>query len=291
MNNSQLLDVDFEFFKRISTLEYLDIGNTNCKLTKQENEFKDITQLFVKTKWKELKVLKLDHILVSIIPDGLFWIVSLTELHLSHCELSWIPPEVQYLTNLEVLDVSHNSICGIPKELAILPKLRIVKASFNLVSSVDDFTNELEILDLYHNELETFPNSIERIKFVDLEQNYVDMSLYKTYGEKRDSFRQMLDDGRADGPRVPPTEVPSSDDDRLSSEGSVCGNDDFYDADLVDETWDYEEPNVNVGRVRNPEITPSDDEWTGREEIIIREKRTTKPWIDVNEDWIFSDVE
>ncbi|XP_044254455.1 leucine-rich repeat protein soc-2 homolog isoform X1 [Tribolium madens] len=293
MNNSQLLDVDFDFFKRIKTLEYLDVGNVvDKKLANNDNEFKDINKFFDKVKWKELKVLKLDHLLVSIIPEGLFWIVSLRELYLTYCDLSWIPREFQYLTNLKILDVSHNSICGIPQELSSLPNLTVVKAPFNIISSVADFANDLQVLDLYHNQLETFPNSIEQIEFIDLEQNYVDMSLhksYETYGRKLNSFRQMLDDERTEGPKALPKES-IIEPDYISSDGSVCQNHDFYDEDVLNERWDYEE-SVSVDRNRNPEITPSDDEWNGKEETIIKEKRTVKPWIDVNEDWIFSDVE
>ncbi|RZC43042.1 LRR 8 domain containing protein, partial [Asbolus verrucosus] len=297
MCNCHLLDVDFQFLKAIKTLEYLDISNNN-PVSHNENRFKDIDQLFVQAEWKSMNVLKLNNLTISILPPGIFWIMSLSELHLNNCDLSWIPEDVQYLTNLRILDVSYNAVCSLPSQLCHLKNLEVVKAPFNNISSIRNFKNNLEILDLYNNCLETFPNNVDKIKFIDVEQNLFDtvcVENYNEYLEKCKQLRQMFNYTRMNGCKELLEEsLPSGnyDKDSLNSESEECTEhyqNQIYEVEF--ENWDEEKP--KVFEQKNPEVTSSDDEWEGKEDINKDKENSKflKPYFDVNEEWIFCDAE
>ncbi|XP_063928952.1 leucine-rich repeat and death domain-containing protein 1-like [Zophobas morio] len=298
MGNCQLMDVDFVFLKRIKTLEALDISNDTS--SRNENRFKDINKLFSRTRWQKLASLNLNNVTLSIIPKGLFWLVSLKELHLVNCSLNWIPEEIEHLHNLRTIDISENFICSLPKQLTLLEELRVIKAHHNYISSVSRFHGDLEILDLYDNQLDSFTQCIDNITYIDLEKNAFDTSILnqpKNYCLKRDKLREVLNfHNRINGKIDLPEDDPESCDEDYTCDLSFDEPDNnpphYYHMEIEEECWDEEKPEEVVPSVTNPEITPSDDEWNGKVEIIYRKKLTNLSLqFDADEDWIFADVE
>jgi Leucine-rich repeat (LRR) protein len=290
--NAQLRDSDCVFLKGIKTLEYLDVSNDKSK--RNYNRFNNVPKLFVRAKWRNLKILKANNVTVSILPQEIFRIATLTELHLINCDLSWIPEEIKNFKNLKILDVSNNTLCSLPAEVSSLENLSVVKAPFNYISLVAEFTN-LEVLDLYSNSLETVPSCMKNVCYIDLEKNYFDMSLHESYEKykvKREQLRQMLDHVRTDGPRLLPVEENFVANLDSYSEEFANSDNETYDVDTESECWDDEEPIKS--KERNSEITPSDDEWDAKIPTPTDHKHKPKSvprHFEAHEDWIFCDVE
>lgn len=305
-----LRDVDFIFFQNIVGLQYLDISNDTeqCKMT---NKFTDVDGLFVKPKWINLEVLILNNLILSILPEGILWIASLTELYLVNCDLSWISQDIHHLQNLQILDISKNSVCSIPDSISNLENLRIIKASYNHISSVPKFLNHLEILDLYNNQMENYLEGLPGL--IDFELNYIntaDWEFYADYKEKLQKYRMSLcdtDAHREYGQKMTPLESsknsdysksPSSLEYAFSDISENCFNDsnEIIPPDIVELNWDEEisTPQRISSEERNPFITSSDDEWQGIEEVkskkVINNNEQNKSYIDY-EEWMFCDAD
>lgn len=313
MRNCLLNDVDFGFFKNIKSLEWLDLSNDNDnhQSKNQDNKFLDIDNLFVRFTWNNLKTLKLNNLTLSILPPGILWIESIVELHLSNCDLSWLPAGFEYLINLELLDISDNHITSLPAELAGLNYLRIVKASQNQISSIPHFKNNLEILDLYDNYLDEFDlENLNRIDCLDLERNNFATSIFNDdwgalYRLKKDRYRLNVRNSRVDGPiasdsRDSHNYLPHSSSSMSDTESDddtnapICADYLLVQYNPPEEDWEtYEVSPVKPEiAVKNPLVSPSDDEWDGDSGVEVgRSSVSSKPAVKVyREDWMFCDV-
>ncbi|KAL3266901.1 hypothetical protein HHI36_011051 [Cryptolaemus montrouzieri] len=196
MKNCILRKEDCNFLKQCKNLEQLNISNST-ESTLHSNIIENVEQLFIQPNWKNINILKLNNIAISIFPENLTWLETLTELHLTHNDFMWLPIDgLEFLVNLEVLDLSHNSLYSIPDKLCWLENLKVLKLNFNNIESIPDFSKmeRLEILDLYYNKLLNFEYNMDtkNLKYLDLEFNYFNTEDYGlvSYEHKRDEFQE-----------------------------------------------------------------------------------------------------
>ncbi|KAJ8973257.1 hypothetical protein NQ317_015702 [Molorchus minor] len=293
--NSRLIDEDYSLLKCYKFLKFLDISNEDKA---HINTFNELDELFVKPHWKELTVLKLNSLSLSIFPEGIAWMCSLAELYITDNSLSWLPDGLQYLINLEVLDISCNGIIAIPEFMLSLQRLRALLASDNFIQVVPDFAqmNNLKTLDLYHNSLDEITFNFTSIDSVDLEYNYYDtkgLENYCTYKEKVSRLRkEFRREERYNAPKI------FEEQDSISPATS--------DSEENYEKWKGVVRTVPIGieetenwdlpakvKLKNPEIDSIDDEWQGEDNNLRLSKSCeskTKIYIS-DDDWMFVDCE
>lgn len=291
--SSCLIDDDFNLLKCFKHLQYLDISNVTSPHT---NRFHDLDDLFVKPKWKELTVLKLNNLSLSLFPEGIAWIESLRELYAAGNSLSWLSESIEYLVNLEVLVVSNNTLVSLPKCLTSLERLTVLQASNNYIDGVPDFSSMLNLktLDLYGNSLEMISFNVNTVDFVDLEFNYCETKEFKKfslYEEKKNNLREKYSFAeRYDG-----VKIRQSDD----STDSYSEMDSYYDSMdentnsapvVVDETenWDLPSKTWNV----HSDIDSEDERWQGEEiKTYLGKTCETKRVYVSDDDWMFEDCD
>ncbi|KAJ8946666.1 hypothetical protein NQ318_019978 [Aromia moschata] len=233
-----------EHYNVSKCLNYLDISNEGTTFA---NKFDELDDLFVKPKWKEMTVLRLNYLSLSILPEGIVWIYGLKELYITNNYLSWLPDNIGFLTNLEVLDISDNAIVAVPQNIRYLEKLHTLLASNNSIDSVPDLSEmlNLKILDLYNNLLDSAVifNS-NTVELIDLGNNYCNTQNLQDY----ETYKEKIIEARYDGTK---NYV------KRSESSSSCRSDDeyYFDNDeivttypaTVDDTEDWDLP-VKVKR-------------------------------------------
>lgn len=290
LRNSCLNDSDFVWLRSLKHLEFLDISNGNFKFV---NKFKELSLLFTKPLWINLKVLNLSHLNLAFIPEDLFWITSLSELYVSYNLISWFPDGIEYLEKLEVLDASHNEIITLPDSISQLESLRVLIASHNKMDEIPQMPVNLEVLDVYENSITNIKiASLDHVKHIDLDCNYFDVNC-DNYYTKRDSFRTLYNQtSRISYVKVPKYTEPyfskysSSDSDLDYSECEVGNH--TENLELEKEDWNTE---YVINSKKQSIIELSDDEFTGYSEV---QKLSLKPSIYLyceDEDWIFEDAD
>lgn len=291
--SSCLIDDDFSLLKCFRQLQYLDISNVTSS---HINRFNDLDELFVKPKWKELTVLKLNNLSLSLFPEGIAWIESLRELYASDNSLSWLPDGIEFLVNLEVLVVSNNSLVSLPKCLESMERLTVLQVSNNCIDGVPDFSSmtNLKTLDLFSNSLEMVSFNINTVEFVDLEGNYCDTREFKNfslYAEKKNSLRKKYSlDKRSDGLQIRQSE---------DSTSSSSESDENYDSVsknvnsvvvTVDETEDWDLPSETF-KVQL-DIDSEDERWQGEKtKTNWKSSCETKRVYISDDDWMFEDYD
>ncbi|KAJ8927518.1 hypothetical protein NQ314_020015 [Rhamnusium bicolor] len=298
LRNSCLIDRDYDFLKCFKSISYLDISNEGLTTRNCLNKFHELDELFVKPKWKELHILRLESLSISLFPEGIAWIETLRELYLTNNNLSWLLDDIQFLVNLEVLDISNNSIVAIPSTLVSLVNLTVLRASDNSIESVFDFSlmHNLKTLDLYNNLLDTIAFSMDTIDFVDLEGNYYDtkhFENYSAYEEKKNFLRNRYSYQRYDGPKTVL--------ETFTSSSSDSDEDAYYERSLkidctssnlisIDETENWDLPVKS--KMKNPEIDSVDDDWQGEDKKFYLKGYSKKDRVYVSDDdWMFIDFE
>lgn len=296
MCSSQVQPCDFSFLRKIKSLAELDLSN-NSDAGVTRNRLGDVQKLLENSTWKRIRSLNFNNIVIGVLPADLFYYTCLVELHLENCQLSWVPPEIRYLNQLVFLNIAKNSIASLGNHLCNLPKLKIVMASFNCICCVYNFVSHLQILDLYNNQIEEFEADINRIDELDLELNPFDTNILPNYTRKRDDFRKNRYCIRGIGKSAP---VSIPDDDEFSDHESNYSDEgmDEYCLRNVEEAeeeecWDDEE---NTRKIQNnlqshPDVTESDDEWSGIELVEHKVQIPRYYLYDRDEDWIFSDFD
>lgn len=290
LKSACLIDIDFVWLKLLKHLEFLDISNGDLKFV---NKFKELSLLFTKPLWINLKVLNLSHLNLAFFPEDLFWITSLTELYVSYNGLSWFPDGIEYLDKLEVLDASHNELIILPHSISQLESLRVLIASHNKMDEIPQMPVNLEVLDAYENSISNINMaSLNHVKHIDLDCNCFDVNC-DDYYTKRDSFRILYNQtSRISYVKVPKyTETyfsgySSSDSDLEYDECEKSGN---HTESLDDEEdWNSE---YAISSKNQTIVELSDDDFTGYSEI---QKLSSKPSIHLyceDEDWLFEDAD
>ncbi|KAG5869118.1 hypothetical protein JTB14_024349 [Gonioctena quinquepunctata] len=302
LKNANLIDKDYSFLKCFTLLQYLDISN---KHNASINKFYEVDELFVKSKWKQLKVLKMNNLSLAFFPEGIAWLESLAELHINNNYISWLPDGVEFMINLVILDISHNHIIAIPEKLNKLECLEVLKASNNYIENVPDLTvmPSLKFLDLYDNLLEAISLNHDAIEYIDLENNYFDtkeIKDYSGYEAKREKIRlqEKIHLFRTNGHKLKESESLSSSFD--SRKSGFCSEDD-YESDMeiqtvlfntsnIVEEDDWDTPRKKPDK--NPDVDSVDEDWEGFEDDEVKkfENVIEKIYI-ADEDWMFEDAE
>lgn len=289
--NCSLIDSDFKFIRQFKRLRYLDIGNEREDTS---NNFREIDELFVKLKWRELFVLRVENLGISIFPTGILWLESLIELHLFGNCISWLPNDIEYMINLQVLDVSKNSLVYLPDTLVVLTDLKIIKACYNFLQVCPDFSlmPQLEILDMYNNYLEDVTLKIDNLKFIDFENNLLNtetFDFYKVYVKKKNQYRETINLYRRDGIIFEKTTEHDCDSEKEESDDYSTDEElNVGSEPLIIENWDQDVSYTQKNR--NPNIE-SDDDWIGEEvsKEVRRSVCAEKVYV-LDEDWMFEDV-
>nr|XP_022913388.1 protein lap1-like [Onthophagus taurus] len=246
--------VNIDFIKSIRTLKYLDLSNEGFYL----NSF-SLECLFEKNDWiNTLRVLILNNLDISFLPDAISKLTSVTELSLSKNNLYYLPDNIGDLNHLESLDISFNHIWCLPSTFKNLTNLKKLKCDNNSLCRIEEIYNlpKLVILDLYQNELNNFVNT-PNIDFIDLEQNVFDTKDFSGYIAKKDSYRNkngLLN--RLDGP----LEESFIQEESCSDKFSYDSDNEYQHREVetdTSESWD------EVKIKTNPDITSSDEEWDG----------------------------
>ncbi|XP_044748133.1 leucine-rich repeat and death domain-containing protein 1-like isoform X2 [Coccinella septempunctata] len=280
LRNCYVRDEDFDFLKNCRYLEELDISNS-VESSVNLNSLKAVDKLLYQPNWKNLSILKMNNLSLSVFPDALTWLEGLTELHLANNYLVWLPKDgLEFFVNLEVLNVSHNSISCLPEKLTWLIYLKVLNLSYNTLEETCDFTKmkSLEILDLYSNKLENFSQNFvcTNLKCLDLEMNLFDTKEYNlaTYEEMKKELRMRIpEEKRYDGAT------------QLETNSWKSSDDESYSYSGVLEDWDEE---INL----REQITASDNEWTGESPTLphIPITHYEKPSI-YNDEVLFCDAD
>lgn len=287
LKSAHLLDLDIFWLKNCRNLQLLDISNEN-KTRLHKNKFKDLEKLFLKPLWEEMKILILNHLDISFFPNGIFHIESLTELHISNNSLSWFPNGIECLANLEVLDVSCNELVMIPKEICKLQKLKAFIAHTNYLEEIPLVPDHLEVLDMYDNYIKIMHGLRLKDMFIDFDYNFVSLEVqdfnYENYCLMRDHYRNLYNfNDRFCKCKSPVSEYESS----TSSDNDnivLCSGQD------VEEDWDKEYANCKL--LKHPDITLSDHEYDGENELYINKHCDSVTYVCVSdEDKIFVDAD
>ncbi|KAJ8920826.1 hypothetical protein NQ315_015616 [Exocentrus adspersus] len=312
--NSCLIDPDFKLLKCFRQLQHLDISNQRISLNTPSthcNRFEDLDDLFVKPKWKELNVLKLNNLSISIFPEGVAWIESLQELYIFDNCISWLPDDIQYLVNLKILNVSTNELISLPKVMPSMQNLTALQVSNNSIDFAPDFSSmsNLKTLDLYNNCLSSVSFNVDTVSFVDVEGNYCDtmeLENYSLYEQKKKALRREYSsmEERSDGPKEQRENLDEYDEyyeknkcmsdfyefyEQSGKASSDCGEQSV--AFDENENWDLP-PKI---RKSHSDIDSDDDKWQGEEDKpgkrhSSRTKEKVKVYVS-DDDWMFIDCD
>lgn len=133
--------------------------------------------------WKQLTELNLSRNDLTSIPTGISYLSSLEVLNISHNHLEGdedIPLSVRELGCLKYLNVSHNRLSKFPCHVVACIRLESVHLASNRITEFGEFTidprNNITILDLSSNKLETIPDALagfRRLEILNLSNNQI----------------------------------------------------------------------------------------------------------------------
>jgi internalin A len=150
---------------RLQSLEKLILGKLDNKTHQYKgNRLTVIPQeIFQLTNLKELHIA---YNQITAIPDAIAKLANLTELYLSKNQITAIPDAIAQLSNLTSLNLSNNQITAIPDAIANLANLTVLNLSSNKITQIPDtiaqLTNLTE-LELFNNQITVIPNKIANL--------------------------------------------------------------------------------------------------------------------------------
>lgn len=103
---------------------------------------------------------------IGILPDSIFHLEILENLHLQYCSLTYIQEDILNLKNLKDLKLGNNELSTLPKSVGYLRKLEILTVWMNdLVYLPEEvgFLVNLKGLDLSDNPIKRLPDSIDNL--------------------------------------------------------------------------------------------------------------------------------
>ena len=117
--------------------------------------------------------------LLTAIPQEIFQLTNLKELHISHNPITTIPEEIANLPNLTTLDLYNNQITAIPDEIANLANLTTLSLFNNQITVIPDAISKLANLTalyLFSNQITVIPEAIAKLSnltTLDLSNNQI----------------------------------------------------------------------------------------------------------------------
>jgi Leucine-rich repeat (LRR) protein/GTPase SAR1 family protein len=149
---------------RLQSLEKLVLGKWDDKEGTKGNRLTAIPQeIFQLTNLKELHI---SYNQITAIPDEIAQLANLTTLDLSSNQITAIPDEIAQLANLTTLDLSSNQITAIPDEIAQLANLSQLYLSDNQITQIPDaIANLANLSQLYlsFNQITQIPDAITNL--------------------------------------------------------------------------------------------------------------------------------
>ena len=96
------------------------------------------------------------------LPESFGNLKALKKLNLSKNQLANLPVSFEFLTSLIDLDLSSNKLIALPSGFGKLTSLEIVECRYNLIASINKFTNNANIKQLFlgYNRLRDLPDDI-----------------------------------------------------------------------------------------------------------------------------------
>lgn len=109
-----------------------------------------------------LNFLEVSHCGLTVLPEDVGDLGSLTRLVLRNNKLEQLPSTIGKLVKLKMLDVSCNCLESMPDELTSLQDLQSLNLSANNLSDIPDISSlvQLHVLNLSQNKLEALPAGI-----------------------------------------------------------------------------------------------------------------------------------
>ncbi|KAH3885315.1 hypothetical protein DPMN_009309 [Dreissena polymorpha] len=119
-----------------------------------------------------LNYLEISSTKLSIVPDGIGKLSSLTKLVLCNNALEELTPEVGKLTSLKLLNVSNNKLKSVPVEIQNLNELDTLNLSINQLQDIPNLSSltNLHVINISNNQIESLPDGIFDSSLVHLSQ-------------------------------------------------------------------------------------------------------------------------
>ena len=150
---------------RLQNLEKLILGKWVRGEEGKENRLTAIPQeIFQLTNLKELHI---PYNKITVIPDAIAQLADLTTLNLSHNQISAIPDAITQLASLTELKFFGNKIRAIPNSIANLVNLTRLDLSSNQITTISDAItclSNLEHLSLWDNQIGEIPKEINKLQ-------------------------------------------------------------------------------------------------------------------------------
>ncbi len=151
---------------RLQSLERLILGKWDDKENKRKrNRSTAIPQeIFQLTNLKELHI---SYNQITAIPDAIANLVNLTTLSLDSNKITFIPDAIGNLVNLMELRLHGNKITFIPDAIASLTNLTALTLSCNQITRIPDAItclSNLENLSLWDNQISEIPKEINKLQ-------------------------------------------------------------------------------------------------------------------------------
>ena len=156
---------DYDLYANIDKIVLLE-GLTSLTIffTKTEVQEKALAKL---SQIKTLTKLKLEPIDFSFditkVPDSIFTLKTLKNLHISNIKITEIPSAIYHLKNLEILTVIQTEITALPESILELTKLKVLELEINHLTHLPEHIGKLKNLEnicVFSNELSELPESI-----------------------------------------------------------------------------------------------------------------------------------
>jgi small GTP-binding protein len=149
---------------RLQSLKKLILGKRDDEGREKGNRFTAIPQeIFQLINLKELHT---PYNQITAIPDAIAKLVNLTRLDLSDNQITAIPDAIANLANLTEIDISGNQITLIPDVIANLANLTEISFRNNQITAIPDTIAQLSNLTtlfLNNNQIKVIPDSISNL--------------------------------------------------------------------------------------------------------------------------------
>jgi Leucine-rich repeat (LRR) protein len=138
----------------------------------QADESGRITTLDLSNKGTDMKG-------ISILPEEIGQLTSLTKLDVQYNNLRELPPAVGKLSSLEQFDARYNQLESLPADFFYLKKLTFLQLWGNQFKTLSEDVGKLiSLTELYllHNKLIDLPKAITKMKtltYIDFEDNFM----------------------------------------------------------------------------------------------------------------------
>jgi Leucine-rich repeat (LRR) protein len=134
---------------------------------KEDEDRQEAADLIRSCKVNGNEILILSGRQVRTLPDCLWTLSHLKELHLDRNQLTELPSQIEKLTNLTTLDLAYNQLTKLPSEIGKLAKLVALDLSQNQLTQLPSEIGtlvDIRVLKAMGNQLTELPKEIENLK-------------------------------------------------------------------------------------------------------------------------------